>query len=216
MHGGYLEERVSLHASGRFSGFRGGGRGMHHGGRHGGGMGGGGMLRAGRMLTSTDLQLVLLALLEQRPRHGYDLIKSIQELAGGAYVPSPGMVYPALNYLEEIGQIAPQSDGAKKRYHLTAPGLAALNESRARVATLLDDLKRVGRRLGNAREAFERSEGDIAATGQSPFVALEAARRDLKAALFDCLDESLEEQQRVAEILQRTIAEIRKRQPNYE
>jgi DNA-binding PadR family transcriptional regulator len=173
--------------------------------------GGGGMLRAGRMLTSADLQLVLLALLEQRPRHGYDLIKAIQELAGGAYVPSPGMVYPALNYLEEIGQVAPQPDGAKKQYHLTTPGLAALNESRARVATLLDVLKRVGRRLGNAQEAFERPEGAFAATRESPSLALEAARRDLKAALFDCLDESLEEQQRVAEILQRTIAEIRKK-----
>ena len=210
MNGRYREESFSLYANGRFSGFRGGGRGWPHG-RHGGGMGGGGLLRAGRMLTSADLQLILLALLEDRPRHGYDLIKSIQELAGGAYVPSPGMVYPALSYLEELGQIESQPDGVKKQYRLTASGLAALNESRARVSTLLDVLKRVGQRLGKAREAFERSEGDSAATGQSPSVTLEAARRDLKAALFDCLDESLEEQQRVAEILQRTIAEIRKR-----
>src|SRR5258708_25637171 len=149
MNGRYLEERFSLYANGRFSGFRGGGggRGWPHG-RHGGGMGGGGLLRAGRMLTSADLQLVLLALLEDRPRHGYDLIKSIQELAGGAYAPSPGMVYPALSYLEDLGQIEAQTDGAKKQYRLTAPGLAALDESRARVSTLLEVLKRVGRRLG--------------------------------------------------------------------
>jgi DNA-binding PadR family transcriptional regulator len=210
MNGRYWEERFSLHANGRFSGFRGGGYGRPHG-RHGGGMGGGGLLRAGRMLTSADLQLILLALLEDRPRHGYDLIKSIQELAGGAYVPSPGMVYPALSYLEELGQIELQADGAKKQYRLTAPGLAALNESRARVSTLLDVLRRVGRRLGKAQEAFERSDSAGASAGQSPSAVLDAARRDLKAVLFDCLDVSPEEQQRVAEILQRTIAEIRRR-----
>jgi DNA-binding PadR family transcriptional regulator len=211
MNGMHIEVRFPLNANGRFSGFRGGGRGWHHGHR-GGGMGGGGLLRAGRMLTSADLQLLLLALLEERPRHGYDLIKSIQELAGGAYVPSPGMVYPALNYLEELGQISSQPDGVKKQYRLTASGLATLDESRARVSLLFDDLKRAGLRLGKAREAYERSEGDSAAMGQSPSVTLEAARRDLKAALFDSLDESPEEQQRIAEILQRTIAEIRKNQ----
>jgi DNA-binding PadR family transcriptional regulator len=173
-------------------------------------MGGGGMLRAGRMISSSDLQLLLLALLEVRPRHGYDLIKSIQELAAGAYVPSPGMVYPALNFLEELGQISAQQDGAKKQYSLTDSGLAALNESRARVSALMDLLRRVGLRFGRAQEAFESSE-PVSAASASPSAPLEAARRDLKAVLFDCLDEPPEEQQRVAEILQRTILEIRKR-----
>ena len=94
---------------------------------------------------------------------------------------------------------------------LTAAGLAVLNENRPRVTILLDVLKRVGRRLGKAQEAFEGPESDSTTAAQPPAVALDTVRRDLKAALFDCLDESPEEQQRVAAILQRTIAEIRKR-----
>ena len=170
-------------------------------------MGGGG-LRTGRMLSATDLHLIILALLEQRPRHGYDLIKAIQELAGGAYIPSPGMVYPALNFLEESGQAELQPDGLKKRYRLTNAGLVALNESRERVSMLLDGLKRVGQRFGRARAAYE---ADSPAAEPSAPAALEAARRDLKAALFDSLDASAEEQQRIAEILQRAITEIRRR-----
>ena len=170
-------------------------------------MGGRG-LRAGRMLSALDLQLIILTLVEERPRHGYDLIKAIQELAGGAYMPSPGMVYPALNFLEESGQVELQRDGVKKCYRLTEAGLVALNESRARISTQLDALKRVGQRLGRAQAAYE---ADSPAAEPSAPAALETARRDLKAALFDSLDASAEEQQRIAEILQRTIAEIRKR-----
>jgi DNA-binding PadR family transcriptional regulator len=75
------------------------------------------------MLSAADLQLILLALLEERPRHGYDFIKAIEELTGGAYTPSPGMIYPALSYLDEIGQVTAQPDGAKKQYRLTEAGL---------------------------------------------------------------------------------------------
>jgi DNA-binding PadR family transcriptional regulator len=185
--------------------------GPHSSGRHGGfhGRMRGGGLRIGRMLSAADLYLIILALLEDRPRHGYDLIKAIQELTGGAYVPSPGMVYPALSYLEELGQVAVQADGVKKQYRLTESGLTALNENRATVSSLLNALKRVGERLGQAQEAYARSDLDpVVAKPGSP-VSLETVRRDLKSALFDSLDASVEEQQRIAAILQRTIAEIR-------
>jgi len=175
----------------------------HHGGFRGGG------LRIGRMLSAADLQLIIVALLEDRPRHGYDLIKAIADLAAGAYTPSPGVVYPALSYLEELGQVALQLDGTKKTYRLTESGLTTLNESRARVSKLFDALTRAGERLGEAREAYERTENASSPRGQSPTLGLETVRRDLKSVLFDSLDASLEEQQRIVEILQRTIAEIR-------
>jgi DNA-binding PadR family transcriptional regulator len=159
------------------------------------------------MLSASELHLLLLALLEERPRHGYDLIKGIQELTGGAYVPSPGMVYPALSYLEEAGLAGLKPDGTKKLYNLTEAGEALLRENRAQVTALLDALKRAGQRLDKAREAYAQAEG-MASSGVT---ALEAARRDLKVVLFDSLDASAEEQQRIAAILQRTIAEIRKR-----
>ena len=57
---------------------------------------GGRAFRAGRRLASGDLQLLLLALLAEKPSHGYELIKAIEQRSGGFYVPSPGMVYPAL------------------------------------------------------------------------------------------------------------------------
>jgi hypothetical protein len=56
--------------------------------------------RTGRKLASDDLQLLLLALIAEKPSHGYDLIKLLEERSGGYYVPSPGMIYPALTYLE--------------------------------------------------------------------------------------------------------------------
>ena len=59
-----------------------------------------GNLRVGRMLASGDLRLVALFLIEQQPRHGYDLIKAIEEKSAGFYTPSPGVVYPALTFLE--------------------------------------------------------------------------------------------------------------------
>src|SRR5438552_2370681 len=66
------------------------------------GMGGRGFV-AGRKLAAGDLQLLILALLERNPRHGYEIIKALGEYSGGFYAPSPGMVYPALTYLEELG-----------------------------------------------------------------------------------------------------------------
>jgi len=210
MNGKHLHGRFRLFTSDRFPGSAGGGRGSHHNRHGGGGMRGGG-LRIGRMLSAADLHLLVLALLEDRPRHGYDIIKAIQELTGGVYMPSPGMIYPALSYLEESGQVASQPDGAKKQYRLIEPGLAVLNDNRARISTLFDELRRVGQRLGNAREAYERSVHDPDASAASPAATLETVRRDLKSALFDSLDAPAEEQQRIVGILQRTIAEIRKR-----
>ena len=57
----------------------------------------------GRRVGAGDLQLVVLHLISQRPRHGYEIIKAIEELSFGFYAPSPGVIYPALTYLEELG-----------------------------------------------------------------------------------------------------------------
>src|SRR5688572_29640957 len=62
----------------------------------------GGDFRTGRKLASADLQLLILALLAEKPRHGYELIKAFEERSSGFYTPSPGMIYPALTYLEEL------------------------------------------------------------------------------------------------------------------
>ena len=85
------------------------------GGRHGG-MGGGEMMRAGRMLAQGDLRLIALALIAEQPRHGYEIIKVLEETTEDWYSPSPGIVYPTLTYLEEAGYVTAQTEGAKKLY----------------------------------------------------------------------------------------------------
>ena len=81
------------------------------------------------MLASGDLQLIILALLSEKPRHGYEIIKQVEEHSSGAYTPSPGMVYPALTYLEEMGYAASGvREGTKKLYRITETGTAYLNE----------------------------------------------------------------------------------------
>jgi len=120
------------------------GPGGHESRSKGHGLGGGGFGRGhgGRMFGSGDLRLVFLALIEQQPRHGYELIKAVEDLFGGAYAPSAGSVYPTLTLLEETGQIqtAP-SEGNKKLYEITDAG----REQVAANKVLLDAiLSRVG------------------------------------------------------------------------
>src|SRR5579863_2576903 len=93
-----------------------GGRGF--GGRFGGWFAEGGELGGrgfgmGRKLASADLQLLILGLLADKPRHGYEIIKSLDGLSKGFYAPSPGMVYPALTYLEEIGHATVETEGTR-------------------------------------------------------------------------------------------------------
>lgn len=189
------------HQGGRHGGGRFGG-GRHGGGRHGGGP----RQRAARMFSSADLHWLILALLEERPRHGYDLIKAVDERSAGAYIPSPGMVYPALSYLEELGYISADADGTKKQYRLEAAGLAALDGERVRVAQILAQLQQAGEQLAQAGTG----EAAGSPTAGSGAAALALARRELKATLFDGFDAPDEEQRRVAAILIRTIAELRK------
>jgi len=82
-----------------------------------GGMFGGGF-RTGRKFDAADLQLIILAMLSEQPRHGYELIKTFEERSGGFYVPSPGVIYPALTYLEETGQAEVEASGTKKLYRI--------------------------------------------------------------------------------------------------
>src|SRR6185437_7631794 len=168
------------------------------------GMGGGGF-RTGRKLGAADLQLIILALLKDKASHGYELIKALEERSGGFYVPSPGMVYPALTFLEETGlAIVFESEGSKKLYRITPDGEARLKQDEAIAEAILTQLERMGRKMDRVREAFaaEAEDEDLAQD-------LKAARRELHGLLRDRRRSSPEEQQRIADILKRAIAEIR-------
>jgi len=182
----------------------------HHGGRFGGGGRGRGFMRGGpgfpgaRKLGAADLQLVILALLAEQPAHGYELIKRLEEHSGGFYAPSPGMIYPALTFLDEIGHAAPQAEGARKLYTITDAGRAHLAANRASADAILEALARIGGRMEQVREAFS----GISEPENPAFEALHRARHALKTALIRNRAASAGEMLRIAAILDRATAEI--------
>ena len=191
------------------------GRGGHRGGfgRFGGGfmagdMGGRGF-GMGRKLASGDLQLLILKLLDEKPSYGYEIIKAVEERSKGFYVPSPGMVYPAMTYLEEIGHATVTADGNRKLYAITDAGKAYLLTHGDAVETLLTQFGRIGDRMDKLRRAFDAGDSAEMEVGRG-------ARKELKAAMH-ALREALHEhrggedaQRRIAEILKRAADEITK------
>lgn len=97
--------------------------------------------RARRMFESGELRLVLLKLIADEPRHGYDLIRAIEELTGGEYAPSPGVVYPTLTLLQDMALIeeAPV-EGARKPFQVTDEGRKHLEERSEEVDALFERL----------------------------------------------------------------------------
>ncbi|ADO75178.1 PadR family transcriptional regulator [Stigmatella aurantiaca] len=94
--------------------------------------------RSGRFFDYGELRLLILAMLAERPRHGYELIKDIEERLGGAYSPSPGVIYPTLAWLDDMGYAAIEAEeGGRKRYRATAEGEAFLTANRAAVEGLI-------------------------------------------------------------------------------
>jgi DNA-binding PadR family transcriptional regulator len=182
-----------------------------HGGRHRFGRGGHGFFGRGgddfpgaRRLSSQDLQLVILALLAEKPAHGYELIKIIEERSEGFYTPSPGVIYPALTYLEEVGHASVEQDGGRKLYSITPQGEAYLAEQRATADAILQALSRIGRRMDEVREAFAGvSDLDADASDE-----LHRARHNLKRALRSKHGSDSAEARRIAGILERAAAEI--------
>lgn len=105
------------------------GRHEHHEGRERGGM--------RRFFDHGDLRFVLLKLIAEQPSHGYELIKAVETAVGGAYTPSPGVVYPTLTLLEELGYVSgEQEGGGKKLYTITAEGQAFLETNTGHVGNL--------------------------------------------------------------------------------
>jgi DNA-binding PadR family transcriptional regulator len=111
----------------------------------GGGHRRGGHWRGGRMFEQGGLKFVILRLLDEKPRHGYDIIKELEERSGGRYTPSPGTVYPTLTLLEEMGfASATVEEGGKKVYAITDAGRQHLAENKGAVDEVIDRLAQVG------------------------------------------------------------------------
>ncbi|WP_256926647.1 PadR family transcriptional regulator [Sphingomonas sp. TZW2008] len=103
--------------------------------------------RRKRMFDPGELRLVLLKLIGEEPRHGYDVIKSLEELTSGGYAPSPGVIYPTLTMLTEIGHVSSAEDGeGRKRFTITDAGRAHLDENGDAVGKLMARLSTFGER----------------------------------------------------------------------
>lgn len=116
-----------------------------------------------RMFESGELRLVLLKLIADQPRHGYDLIRAIEEMTGGRYAPSPGVVYPTLTMLQDMGLIEEAAtEGSRKAFAATADGRAHLEEKRDEVDELFERLGAMGhdqRKAGGA--PIKRAVGNL-------------------------------------------------------
>jgi DNA-binding PadR family transcriptional regulator len=157
-----------------------------HGGRRGGG-------RGRRMFDGSELKLILLKLIEEQPRHGYDLIREIEERSGGAYAPSPGVIYPTLTLLDDMALVEAKAEGARKAFAITEAGVAELKEKAAEVDALFQRLAELGeqhartsggpirRAMGNLRAVLQErlggSEVDPETLHEVAAILDEAARK---------------------------------------
>ena len=122
------------------------------GGHHGGPFGGRGPWGRGRGMGRPfdhgELKLVVLAMLAERPRHGYEIIKAIEDRFGGSYTPSPGVVYPTLTMLEEIGHATVEEAGGKKQYTITEEGKAFLAANKTATDAAMGRMQEMGSKFG--------------------------------------------------------------------
>ena len=141
------------------------GGGLGRGGEHWGGRGRGGP-RIGRLLEHGDLRFVILALLKDKPSHGYELIRALEERTGGSYRPSPGVIYPTLSLLEDEGFARPTgAEGGRKAFEISEAGLEALERNKPAVDAVFA-------RLDEAAESSPRSSPRVARAMQNLAMAL--------------------------------------------
>jgi DNA-binding PadR family transcriptional regulator len=161
------------------------------------------------MLGDGDLRLIVLALLAEQPRHGYDIIKALEERSHGAYSPSPGVVYPTLTFLEEAGYAAATAEGNKKVYAITDAGRAHLAGNRETADVILSAMEEYGAKMAKARAWYYRHEEGGTWDIPGVIAAVNEARRALKGAIAEKLEASEETQREMAQILRDAADAIR-------
>ena len=162
------------------------------------GMGGGRRgRRSRRMFESGELRLVLLKLIADEPRHGYDLIRAIEELTGGEYAPSPGVVYPTLTLLQDMGFIEEaEGEGPRKPFQATAEGRAELDERADEVEALFERLRDLAPRHSEAGPAIGRAVKNLM-TALSHRIGRDGLNEDLLHEIAAILDEAAQRIERV-------------------
>ena len=164
-------------------------------------------MRARRMLAQGDLRLVALALIAEAPRHGYEIIKLLEEKTADWYSPSPGIVYPTLTFLEEAGYVTASTEGSKKLYTITEEGSTYLKANRQIVDAVLDRINALGERVSRWRRHMR---GDRADRGSLPPLT-EATLDHLRETIGKRLEGDADAEAHLVEILARAAADIQRK-----
>jgi len=161
----------------------------------GGGRKRGGPFRGGRMFEQGDLKYVILQLLAEKPRHGYEVIKELEERFAGSYAPSAGTVYPTLALLEDMGYASVAlEEGGKKVYSITEAGREYLEQNKGAVDDIFERIAEFGASfLSDAMRDINRSMGTV---GRSTYASASSYFRDKDKVA------------RVREVLERAAREI--------
>lgn len=163
-------------------------------------------MRSGRMLAQRDLALIALSLIVERPRHGYEIIKLVEDMTAGWYSPSPGIVYPTLTYLKEAGYVTAEAEGTKKVYTITDEGRAKFEKNR-------DFLDAVSQRLSaiSKRDLRCRFDDDVHNCRASPIPPLVVAAIDnLHEVAAKRLEEDAEAEAKLVGVLARAASELKR------
>jgi DNA-binding PadR family transcriptional regulator len=159
-----------------------------------------------RLLAHGDLRFVVLLLIEEKPRHGYELIKLIESKSSGQYSPSPGVIYPTLTFLDDTGHIATTVRNEKKQYSITPEGSAHLDQNRELANSILKRLKELGAELAHAK-------AQAAIQNADPFESEKESEirhifRSIKMELKKSSDASAKTKKEILKILEHTLEEI--------
>lgn len=151
-----------------------------------------------RVFDSGELRLVLLKLIADQPRHGYDLIKAIEELTGGGYGPSPGVVYPALSMMADMNHIAEtEAEGTRKAFAITEDGRAELAADAETVEAMLARLAAMAAHSHRVDPAPVRRAMDNLRTALRSRLSSEDADKDTVLAAAAILDDAAQRIERL-------------------
>ena len=159
----------------------------------------GGPFGGGRMFEQGDLKYVILQLLQEKPRHGYEIIKELEDRFGGVYSPSAGTVYPTLSLLEDLGYASVTlEEGGKKVYAITEAGKKYLEENRSAVNDIFDRIADFGASfLSDAMRDVHRAFGDVSRATYST-APRNARDRDVLAKIAEILERAAREIEELA------------------
>jgi DNA-binding PadR family transcriptional regulator len=151
-----------------------------HGGREG---------RIGRLLEHGDLRFVILALVAEKTRHGYEVMRELEERTGGSYRPSPGVIYPTFSLLEDEGFVRQVGeDGGRKAYEITDAGRDALAANKAGVDAIFERLDEAAQQSSGARPKLQRAMQNLGVA-----LSLRMARGDVTEAQVDAIAAAIDE-----------------------